>query len=226
MDFTKFVSLLNTQKLFFSRADSLTDEFEGSYPKQNIESRSIVYKDAPNAIKDHPFIAKEMRKYVAISSWHTNDHESAAMWKVYIQDSGGIAIQSTFEKLCASFEKDKENEVFIGKVKYIDYEVDSIPEGNFFFPYLHKRKSFEYENEVRAIVLKLPEEPNTLELDLTIEVFQEGLYIPVDLNTLVENIHVSPKAKKWYLKLVETTLKKYLLNKPIKQSKLDEGPLY
>ena len=33
MDFTKFVSLLETRSLFFVRADSFTDPFEGTWPR-------------------------------------------------------------------------------------------------------------------------------------------------------------------------------------------------
>lgn len=33
MDFAKLVSLLATQALFFARAESLNDPFEGSYPR-------------------------------------------------------------------------------------------------------------------------------------------------------------------------------------------------
>lgn len=34
MDFTKFMSLLDTKKLFFTRADKFEDPFEGSWPKK------------------------------------------------------------------------------------------------------------------------------------------------------------------------------------------------
>ena len=37
MDFTKFVSLLEKQALFFSKPDRLGDPFEGSLPKKNLE---------------------------------------------------------------------------------------------------------------------------------------------------------------------------------------------
>jgi hypothetical protein len=38
MDFTKFISVLDTQTLFFSRIDLLGDKFEGSVPKGFYES--------------------------------------------------------------------------------------------------------------------------------------------------------------------------------------------
>ena len=36
MDFTKFVSLIATKKLFFCRSDRFDDPFEGSYSKANV----------------------------------------------------------------------------------------------------------------------------------------------------------------------------------------------
>ncbi len=37
LDFTKFVSLLDKNTLFFVRADKLGDPFEGSYSRMNIK---------------------------------------------------------------------------------------------------------------------------------------------------------------------------------------------
>lgn len=39
MDFVKFISLLETNTLFFARADKLGDPFEGSFPKKNATVR-------------------------------------------------------------------------------------------------------------------------------------------------------------------------------------------
>ena len=42
MNFTKFVSLLEKQALFFARADKLGDPFEGSFSKANKQLRPIL----------------------------------------------------------------------------------------------------------------------------------------------------------------------------------------
>jgi hypothetical protein len=79
-------------------------------------------------------------------------HESAAMWKIYTITKESIAIRSTFAKL-----RDRLDEnCFIGTVKYIDYETDFFPHGNVLYPFVHKRKSFAYENEIRALTHVLP----------------------------------------------------------------------
>ena len=43
MDFTKFVSLLDTQSLYLARADQLSDPFEGSFPALNVALRPHRY---------------------------------------------------------------------------------------------------------------------------------------------------------------------------------------
>jgi hypothetical protein len=89
-----------------------------------------------------------------LNSWHINEYESAAMWKLYLESDEGIAIQSTLGRLNKSL-KDTKETIFIGKIKYIDYEKESIPESNQYYPFLYKRKSFEYEKELR-LFLKTP----------------------------------------------------------------------
>jgi len=39
LDFTKFVSMLDSSSLFFTRCDLFDDPFEGSYPNRFIHSR-------------------------------------------------------------------------------------------------------------------------------------------------------------------------------------------
>ncbi len=81
-----------------------------------------------------------------------NEHESAAMWKLYAQTNEAVAIQSTYQKLASCLPEN----VFVGVVHYIDYETQWLPEGNAMWPFVHKRKSFEHERELRALFEDLP----------------------------------------------------------------------
>lgn len=76
-----------------------------------------------------------------------NEYESAAMWKLYSKTNESIAIETTYCKL----KNVLPNDIMIGKVRYIDFEKDTINPTNVFNSFLHKRKSFEHENEVRII---------------------------------------------------------------------------
>lgn len=229
LDFTKFVSVLDKQALFFTRADRLPDPFEGSYSKANIELRPIIYKDISKDSFDKiqrplQIFSKEIRRFTIMNCWHMNEYESAAMWKLYLKTDEGVAIQSTFKRLTESFYNYAEHDVYIGKVNYIDYETEWLPEGNAFYPFLHKRKSFEHERELRAIIQKVPTKDD--KIDLTQEIFDIGAYITVDLDILIEKIFVSPPTPKWFNEVVKSIVDKYNLKKEVIQSSLAEGPVY
>ena len=226
LDFTKFVSMLDKRALFFIRADKLDDTFEGSFSKGNIKLRPIVYGDKipKDVLSKLSNIWKENRKYMLINSWHISRYESAAMWKLYLKSNEGVAIKSTFKRLCDSFNNYTDDVISIGKIKYIDYENEWIPEGNSFYPFLHKRKSFEYEQELRAILHRLPLKED--EIVLGEELFECGLNVPVELDILVEKIFLSPTAPGWFYELVKSIANKFNFDKEIVQSNLNEDPVY
>ncbi|MCJ7423214.1 hypothetical protein MUP01_02975 [Candidatus Bathyarchaeota archaeon] len=227
MDFTKFVSLLERRALFFSRSDKLGDRFEGSYSKANIKLRPLVYKGKipEQALRNMSRASEEFRRFVIINCWNLSDYESAALWGLYIKSCEGVAVQSTFKRLTQCFSLEAKEPVFIGKVSYIDYKTDWLPEGNIFYPFLHKRKSFAHEQELRAIILKNP--PSAGEnLNLNQDVIDKGEYVDVNLDTLVENIYVSPTAQGWFLDLVASAMKKYNLKKEPVRSDLASDPVY
>lgn len=224
MDFTKFVSLLDNGALFFARADKLGDPFEGSYSRMNSEMRPKLYAgEIPeDSLQGWVHFTKEVRRYTLISCWHESLHESAAMWRLYSGEKDGIAIKSLFGSFKKSFTT-REN-VSIGKVSYVDYERDFIPESNFLFPFLHKRKSFEHEREVRAIVLKIPSKDDTV--DISQEFFDIGKYFEVDLSLLIQEVIVAPYAPEWFLELINSVAARYNLDAPVARSSLAVNPTW
>ena len=112
------------------------------------------------------------------------------MWKLYVKNSNGVAIQSTFKRLAESFREGTDN-VYIGKVKYVDYMTELIPEGNSFYPFLYKRKSFAHESELRAIIQRMVVKQGSQEVDWEKEICEIGIYVPVDIDVLVERIFIS-----------------------------------
>ncbi len=128
-------------------------------------------------------------------------------------------------------------DVHIGIVKYIDRGKDFIPEGNSFYPFFHKGRSLEHENELRAIIQELPSQELPygeyvegwiqIEFDLLEQgVSDNGVYIPVDLDVLIERVIVSPTAPEWFGELVEALANKYDLKKDVKPSSLDDDPVF
>ncbi len=53
-----------------------------------------------------------------------------------------------------------------------------------------------------------------------------GISVPVDINTLIDNIYVSPMAPQWFADVVKDVIQKYGINKTVQYSNLDEKPFY
>lgn len=226
MDFTKFVSLLDKSALFFTRADKLGDPFEGSFPKFYTMLGSDYGKERiPSSIfKNISEYRMFLPKCTIINCWHLNEYESAAMWKLYLKSNEGIAIQSTFDRLKNCF-VDEEYEILIGEVDYIDYERELISNYLDIDPFVYKRKSFEHEKELRAIVQTFYHNKNG-SINYKKSRFDDGAYIKVDLNTLIDKIYIAPTSPKWIYKLTKSTVKKCGLDKQILQSSLEEMPTF
>ena len=225
VDFTKFISYLDRNALFFVRSDKLFDRYEGKYTEVDVKLWKEILK--PKIKMKQTEIYDEFRKIVNLSSWHMNENESAAMWEICLQSNEGVAIQSTFKRLKDSFTPHKEDEIHIGKVKYVDYKKDSIPKGNIFNPFLYKRKAFVHERELRAVIMKFaPQEETIGKHILYVDPKWFGIHVKTDLNVLIDKIVVSPNVPDWFIDLVKSIVKKYELNKKVEPSELSKGPPY
>ena len=183
MDFTKFISIVDSNSLFFSRADMLGDPFEGSMSFLNKEKWPSMYSSevlkALNSSTSHNIW---MRQWTFVNCWHMNEVESVAMWQLYAKSSEAVAIQSTYQDLHRLLP----NDTYIGVVKYIDYKTQWMPEGNAFYPYVHKRRSFEHERELRAIrvVHHTKDFDGDSGFDYTKTNSESGELVPLDLHYL------------------------------------------
>ena len=109
-----------------ARADTLSDPFEGSFPKWNVALRPHRYPE--QFLEKISSISQTARQMIFISCWHESDNESAAMWKLYAREHDGIAIKTSYRSLRDSLKGTEL--VHIGCVTYIDYNKNLIDEGN------------------------------------------------------------------------------------------------
>ena len=235
MDLPKFISLISRKELYFASANSFEDIFEGAkgildkkdkwdsfyldffkksiltapFQDQNELTIEKVKADSERLLKQLNESGNLQRKYTFISCWHLNEYESEAMWKLYSKDvSNALAIKTTFGNLYEAL--DRNPYIDIGKVKYIDYKKRFTSINGAFW---YKRKSFEYEKEVRAIIIKH---------DIT----SKGIYIPIDIKKLILGVYVSPYAPTWFVDVVKDVVQKYRLNIPVSYSQMLEKPFY
>ena len=223
LDFTKFVDMLNTQCLFFARVDKLGDDFEGSCPKANLEYRLETLSNMVGKQIEADSISefyKLLREFTAVNCWYINEYESAAMWTLYLKSNEGIALQSSYRRLRDSFIDQKPNKIC--KVQYIDYGKDTMSI-EFLAPYVHKRKSFEHESELRAIIQRLPRRGFSKRSKRP---FDMGIRIQVDLDVLIEKIYVTPQTPDWQFDLIKSLVQRSDLQKEVVRSILDDKPIY
>lgn len=222
LDFTKFVSLLDRSALFFPRADQLGDPFEGSFSNVNVDVRPNIYKENLEDIQKLALIHQQLPRFTLVSCWHGNDFESAAMWRLYGREHDGIAIRTNFKSLSESLLGPED--VFIGKVRYVDFSQTFIPEGNSMGPFLFKRMSFEHEREVRALMQDIPLIDGVANVAQPVRA--TGRYHETDLSKLIHEIVTSPFAQEWFEELVKSVANRYGLQAPVKRSSLAEQPVW
>jgi hypothetical protein len=114
-----------------------------------------------------------------------------------------------------ALEPEKKYSQYIGEVNYIDYKKEYIPFDDLFFPFLFKRKSFQYEREIR-IISDISEKKI---------IINDGLKIDVDVNQLIEKIYIHPKSENWYKNLVIQLVKNLNFNIEIEKSDLESDIL-
>lgn len=221
----KFLDMLQTQTLFFTRADKLreVDKFEGQYFTQyarelgdaiiaghvNLPPIAEGFTWQQMAEMDrqtNDYNEQHFVKRNFINCWHMAPHESIAMWKMYA-DVFGVCIQSTYNRLCDSIIDDNwshyhpKQRVYLGAVKYIDRRRTLIPRNNMFWPYLHKSIGYAFEQELRCIISDNRDWKNGIA--------HEFLHTRIDNELLIENIFLHPAAPAWYYENLITLCAQY-----------------
>ncbi|MFA5405113.1 MAG: DUF2971 domain-containing protein [Ignavibacteria bacterium] len=245
MDFTKLVSLLQKEKLFFPSTRTLKkiDPWEGTYLKKSLEYRLAedckfmqMKGEKPTYEKIKDMSEKWNNCYEnfinlnCISCWHYNSIESAAMWRLYLKSNEGIAIQTDVKSIKRAF-ANSDSKVYFSKIWYKDYENDifyskdvlksvGYRNANLLIPFICKRKNYEHEKEYRAIVTV--ENNNKEQINFAKE--NGGIFVPVDLKLLIKKIILAPGSPPWFKELVEGTLKTYNFDVEVVPSVVDDEP--
>lgn len=188
-DLARYLDLLIREQLFFSNIENMEDPWEGWAMDTGFRPQ-------------HP-----SSQLFTVSSWHNNDEENYAMWKIYAPGTAGLAIQTTFQRLRDAFAK-TDKTIWIGKVSYYNQKQDTAnAAGNKL--YLQKRSVFAFEKEVRCCFQPDPPAPGHDK-----EPFK-GVYIPLDLDQLIHRIYISPYAPAWFRDLIAGINKKFGIDKKI-----------
>ena len=176
-----------------------------------------------------------------MNCWHKSDRESRKMWEMHGETERAVAIQSTYEKLKQQLNPDyytmdgkkvidpermareaggqmsfDRERYYLGEVSYIDYETDpAISEGNLVTQFIHKRKEYEYEREVRAFTVHMAGNYyQTSQGYKVVDKSVRGVRKKVNVQDLVERIRLRMGTEKSIRNMITDTCKKY--NKEIR----------
>jgi len=166
------VHTFRNRQLRLTRVDKFHDPFEGSVPKRQVDDQVPIFSNRkevqmmgvagyypsmsmPPQRHLDPWTEMTLRRRAKTRSAHascwTAGHESEAMWRLYCRngepEGQGVALQSTLGKIEASVAC---HDLFVSPIRYRYYH-----EGDAFDdeidPFMHKRKGFAYEGEVRLL---------------------------------------------------------------------------
>jgi hypothetical protein len=191
MKVEKLESLLKESALYFRRADLFEDPLEGKQSASTIKDQPSFFAGAtPPWLNDSmPLVDARTRKRVFVNCWHNNNTESVSMWDKYTKENKGVAIKSSLNRIRNAI-LDTETEFLVYPVNYINFEKDHTSDTNSFFTFFHKEISYKKEREVRFAFIQNFERIDSPDFDsLPLE---EGIFIPVNNDLLIENIFLGP----------------------------------
>lgn len=241
MDFAKFVNMLVNESLHFTRTDQMEDPYEGRPPRQAAAARREQLMEL-GPFGAEVYRLEQTQRFYFVSCWHAGTEESPALWKLYSPNEPGICIESTVQMLIDALIEECTH-FWIGEVDYIDPQTysDERSPGPEMVSF-RKRRCFEFEHEMRAVLRYAKNEPSPLcpadssidrELGETEEQLKRwdgsilpanasdlGLDIPVQVSQLIQRITVSPAAASWATETARALVKRLGFEFPVERSKL------
>ena len=227
MSFAKFCSLMDRKALFFSLVGDMEDRYEGFiYPP--------IPRDQGGRLQQAERLGHEVLRKIArtalISCWTEFDHESSLMWESYA-GSEGVAIRTTYQNLQDSIRSVAGLPVTFGQVEYVDYRRKEVPRFGW-APLFHKRMEYRGEGEVRAILPGPRFQPSDQQLNPEVPDIhldpdvaeQRGRYVPVNLEILVKEVVLPPRAAPWFAQAVKSVMQGSPIRPRVTRSAIESPP--
>jgi len=226
MPFSKFISLLHTSTLYFSRVDKFTDQYEGhvnDYTHFLIDQLFEEFENSVEMRNQLKFLLTGMRSCTYVSCWHMNYNESQGMWDEYFFAGEGIAIESTSKRLMASIVNNELGPMHLRSIKYADTIEEEIDLSHALELLNYKQPHFSFEQELRLLLVYakgvFDNKSDDEESEITIQVPEYGVSVPLSLDALIDAVYVSPKSPRWFYDLVKNLIDQ-VLNKEVLESSL------
>lgn len=206
MDLARFTVLLSESKLYFTRGTTLraNDPYElhgraDGFGRPDPKAVQAEYvSQALYELMSHEAASSvnNASEHIFVNSWCMAS-ESLGMWMLYGADGRGIAVKSTVGRVKSAIRRRLDPDQYgFGAVEYNDEKVRSlafdfrqgtIPVGRSVWKVLlalalTKRVAYQHEREWRAAIYQDSRQKAL------------GIDIPVDLDVLLDQVHVGPRA--------------------------------
>lgn len=211
MEFWKFQDCLSHGGLFFACLDHMSDRFEGH---SGLRFAKRFWKTFDPDLKLRKLMSdsrQDQRQRSMVNCWYLDEFESARMWAQYGKVGQAVALQSTYARLqqCVSVDD---------RVKLRDVEYRSDYPESFRDRVFHKRPKYADEKEIRAHIFNSWDNWDQLP--------DNGLWVPIDLRTLIEAVYVAPSSDSAFASKVGATMSNHnLSSKPVLPSSLSKAPI-
>jgi len=197
-----FLALLEESKLYFTRADKLTDPNE--FPITEDDARAFRM-----SMKDYRMSIEQIKARTYLNCWRLSDYESFGMWNAYADAATGIAIKTDVKSLFSSVET--HNPITAGRIMYIDIEKGMTQkwgkELNINYITFAKTKPYENESELRL----------TFETPINDDK-PDSIGVPINPQTLIKEIRVGSSSRSFVPMLIKKILKRYEITVPVEVS--------
>jgi hypothetical protein len=221
--------MVATSTVWFARADTLGDPFEGS--RSALDGLNPALDDIYSKLGP---ASQAYRLVQYVNCWNIAGLESAALWATHAPRHGDIALRSTVARLVQALEDSSGAaglDFIVAPVKYVDYSPGTTPAADFVARLFHKRLSFKHEQELRAILFAakrfwgnpdywLPDHSPNLDR------LPRGIPVTVDLASLVDTAFVSPASPSWQHDAALMLTRRFGLEFPVIQSDMDATPTF
>lgn len=245
MPFTKFISLLVYQALWFSKLNILQDQYEGLMPFATKRMMDDHHHELKKGFPpEHHWQFDEMsarnekdsRELKVVNCWFLGDCESERMWREYGEGKESVVIKSTVKQLIEQIGVPRDKDMSsIGRVNYVDFKSHMMSKYHANQgserAYLKDAETYQHEKEIRIVTMSFktlacvnPEgKPYTKEeiQKTKMNNFENpGLYIQTRLQQLISEIRIHPEADNWFYLLVKRIVENNKWQMPVNRSKL------
>ena len=227
MDLGRFLDLIVNHRLTFASLGRMQDKFEGILPpgqqQRLLEALRGLGQTNPMYLAKvdraepamAPLYASLARSGYYVNCWTMSEDESEAMWRCYAPK--GVAVRSSYGRLCSSLSVETTHKIWIGVVHYGDLNDPGLFEGKPQNLCLYKRPMFRSEIELRAVICTDLRNPPTNQVPV--------LQANVDIRTLIESVYVAPDHSCWFDELLHQLLRNFGLEKlAVKRSQVNADP--